>query len=180
MKARNRLLKLIFSSIFLTLAFVLPFLTGQIPKIGSMLCPMHIPVMLCGFICGWPWGMTIGLISPILRSAVLGVPILFPNALYMAFELCTYGLVCGLMYKYSPQKRRYIYLSLVIAIIVGRIVLSVAKALLLGAGFVGFFTFLVKAFTTAIPGILIQIILVPFVVMLSEKLKIIRKNGLTV
>ena len=169
MKQKDKLLKLIFSSIFLTLTFVLPFLTGQIPKIGSMLCPMHIPVMLCGFICGWPWGLAVGFIAPLLRASILGVPLLFPNAIYMAFELCTYGLICGLMHKILPEKRQYIYLSLVISMVVGRIVLAIAKVLLLNVGIIGFWAFFVKAFTTAIPGILIQVILVPFVVMLLEK-----------
>lgn len=68
MKKHNQLLKMILSALFLALAYVLPFLTGQIPQIGSMLCPMHIPVLLCGFICGWPWGLVVGFISPLFRS----------------------------------------------------------------------------------------------------------------
>lgn len=60
--------KLTYSALFLALAMVLPFLTGQIPEIGSMLCPMHIPALLCGFMCGWPWGLAVGFISPLLRS----------------------------------------------------------------------------------------------------------------
>ena len=67
MNNRNKILRLVFAAMFLALAYVMPFLTGQIPEIGSMLCPMHIPVLLCGFICGWPWGLLVGLIAPLLR-----------------------------------------------------------------------------------------------------------------
>ncbi|MFQ6976237.1 MAG: ECF transporter S component [Oscillibacter sp.] len=65
--------KLTYSALFLALAMVLPFLTGQIPEIGSMLCPMHLPALLCGFMCGWPWGLAVGFISPLLRS-MSGMP----------------------------------------------------------------------------------------------------------
>lgn len=84
MKKHNQLLKMILSALFLALAYVLPFLTGQIPQIGSMLCPMHIPVLLCGFICGWPWGLVVGFISPLFRSlTTLGMPPAFSDgALY--------------------------------------------------------------------------------------------------
>ena len=57
MKTKNSLMKMILAAVFLALAYVMPFMTGQIPEIGSKLCPLHIPVLLCGFICGWPWGL---------------------------------------------------------------------------------------------------------------------------
>ena len=105
MTKRNNLMKTVFSAVFLALAFVMPFLTGQIPEIGSMLCPMHIPVLLCGFICGWPWGIAVGLLAPLMRPLTLGMPPLFPTALCMAFELAAYGAVAGLMHKYLPRKK---------------------------------------------------------------------------
>ena len=95
MKKRNDIKKLTLSAMFLALAFVMPFLTGQIPQIGSMLCPMHIPVLLCGFFCGAPWGLVVGFVAPILRSFILGMPPLFPTAFCMAFELATYGFIAG-------------------------------------------------------------------------------------
>ena len=91
MKNQTNLRNLCLSAMFLALAFVLPFLTGQIPEIGNMLCPMHIPVLLCGFVCGSPWGFAVGLIAPILRSVTIGAPTLFPRAVAMAFELAAYG-----------------------------------------------------------------------------------------
>ena len=110
------------ASMFLALAFVLPFLTGQIPQIGSMLCPMHIPVLLCGFICGWPWGLVVGFLAPLLRSVTLGMPPLFPTAFCMAFELAAYGTAAGLLHKFFHKNKWNIYISLILAMITGRLV----------------------------------------------------------
>ena len=86
--------KLTYSALYLAIALVLPFLTGQIPEIGSMLCPMHIPALLCGFVCGWPWGLAVGFVSPLLRSLLFGMPTAY-TAVAMAFELAAYGAVSG-------------------------------------------------------------------------------------
>lgn len=88
---------LTYSALCLALAMVLPFLTGQVPKIGSMLCPMHIPALLCGFLCGWPWGLAVGFLSPLLRS-MFGMPPIWV-AIPMAFEMATYGAVSGWLYR---------------------------------------------------------------------------------
>lgn len=111
MKQRRLTLKMIISALMLALAYVLPFLTGQIPEVGSMLCPMHIPVLLCGFICGWPWGLAVGIAAPLFRSLTLGMPPIFPTAVCMAFELAVYGAISGLMHRLLPKKAR-IHLSL--------------------------------------------------------------------
>lgn len=104
MKSQNNLLKMVLAALFLALAYVMPFLTGQIPEIGSMLCPLHIPVLLCGFICGWPWGLAVGFIAPLFRSLTLGMPPFFPTAVCMAFELAAYGGIAGWMHKVLPHK----------------------------------------------------------------------------
>ena len=170
---RNSLMKMILSAFFLALAYVMPFVTGQIPEIGAMLCPLHIPVLLCGFICGWPWGLAVGFIAPLLRSFVTGMPPLFPTAVCMAFELAAYGLVAGLMHKILPRKKPYIYLSLLTAMIVGRVVWGCAMFICLGVtgGSFTFAAFIAGAFTNAIPGILVQILLVPVLVMALERIK---------
>ena len=176
MKTRNYLLKLVLASLFLALAYVMPFLTGQIPEIGSMLCPMHLPVLLCGFICGWPWGLAVGVIAPLFRSLTLGMPPLFPTALCMAFELAAYGAIAGLMHKLLPKKKPYIYCSLLIAMIAGRLIWGAAMFICVGSGG-GNFTFaafLAGAVTNAIPGIILQIILVPAIVMLLDNPKILK------
>ena len=85
--------KLAYAALFLALCLVLPMLTGQIPRIGSMLLPMHIPVLLCGLVCGWQYGAAVGFVAPLLRSVLFGMPPMYPVAIAMAFELLTYGLV---------------------------------------------------------------------------------------
>ena len=170
---KTNLVKLTLSALFLALAYVLPFLTGQIPEIGAMLCPLHIPVLLCGFICGPTWGAAIGFIAPLLRSLTLGMPPLFPTAVCMAFELAVYGLMSGLLYKLLPKKKPYLYVSLLAAMLAGRIVWGAAMYICLAASG-GSFTlaaFIAGAFTNAIPGIVVQIVLVPILVMVIDKNK---------
>lgn len=164
---------MILAALFLALAFVMPFLTGQIPEIGSMLCPLHIPVLLCGFVCGWPWGLAVGFIAPLLRSLTLGMPPLFPKAVCMAFELAAYGAVSGIMHKILPRKKPYIYCSLLTAMIIGRLVWGAAMFIFMdlnGSNFT-FEAFIAGAFTDAIPGIIIQIVLIPVLVMMLDKIK---------
>ena len=94
--------KMVFSAMFLAIALLLPFLTGQIPEIGSMLLPLHLPALLCGFVCGWPWGLATGFLAPLLRSVLFGRPLLF-DAVAMAFELAAYGAAAGFLYRRSPK-----------------------------------------------------------------------------
>lgn len=178
MKKNDNLFKMIFSALFLALCYVLPFVTGQIPEIGNMLCPMHIPVLLCGFFCGWQWGLSVGLIAPLFRSLTLGMPQLFPIAVCMALELGTYGAVSGLMHRMLYGKKSYIYLSLIVSMFVGRVVWGVAMFVCMGS--IGttftFASFIAGAFTNAIPGIIAQIILIPVFVMLLDNPKIVKKR----
>ena len=172
MNRNNKIHKLVLAAMFAALAYLLPFLTGQIPEIGSMLCPMHIPVLLCGFLCGWQWGAVVGCVVPLFRSMTLGMPPLFPTAFCMAFELACYGAVCGLCYRFLPKKKWAIYVSLVIAMILGRLVWGGMMFISMGmsGGSFGIAAFLAGAVTNAIPGIIVQIVLVPVLVMLAEKL----------
>ncbi|MBQ4161063.1 MAG: ECF transporter S component [Clostridia bacterium] len=176
MKNHNKLFKMVLSAFFLALAYVLPFLTGQIPEIGAMLCPLHIPVLLCGFICGWPYGLAVGFIAPLFRSLALGMPPMFPTAICMAFELAAYGAVGGFLHRVLPRKKAYIYCSLVGAMLVGRGVWGIAMTICLGLGDSGFTfaAFIAGAFTNAIPGIILQIILIPILVMVLENPKILK------
>ena len=170
MKKHNNLLKMIIAALFLALAYVLPFLTGQIPSIGAMLCPMHLPVLLCGFICGPVWGVVVGIAAPLLRSLTLGMPPLFPTATCMAFELATYGAVAGLMHRILPRKKPFIYCSLLVSMIAGRLVWGAAMFISLsaGGGQFTFAAFIAGALTNALPGIIAQMILVPILVMLLD------------
>ena len=169
----SRLKNMVLTAFFIALALLLPFLTGQIPQIGSMLSPMHIPVLLCGFICGWPWGLIAGLVSPILRSFIFGMPPLMPMALAMAFELAAYGAAAGLLYRLLHKKTLSIYISLIAAMLIGRVVFGLAMALLLGinGGSYTLQAFLAGTFINAWPGIILHILIIPPIVLAIEKVK---------
>ena len=163
--------KLTYAALFLALALVLPFLTGQIPQIGSALSPMHIPVLLCGFLVGWPWGLAVGFIAPLLRSVIFGMPVMVPGAVAMAFELAVYGLVSGILYRLLPKKKWSIYVTLIVAMLAGRVVWGIARLIIAGLSGNSFTwaLFLAGAFTNAVPGIILHIILIPVIVMVLER-----------
>lgn len=172
--------KMILSAVFLALGMVLPLFTGQIKEIGDSLLPMHIPVMLCGLICGPVCGGFIGLVLPFLRSIIFSMPPIYPQAVWMAVELCAYGLVIGFMYLMLKKKSVLnVYISLITAMLAGRVVWGIAKAILLGVGGKAFTLemFMIGGFIDAAPGILFQLILIPTVVTLVEKLKRRNWNG---
>ena len=170
-KTHQVILKLVYAAVCLALCMVLPFLTGQIPEIGSMLCPMHIPALLCGFFCGWPWGLAVGLIAPVLRSLLFSMPPMYPMAVCMAFELATYGAVSGYLYGKLPHKKSSIYVSLLTAMVAGRLVWGLARFICSGldVSAFGLSAFWSGAVATAIPGIIVQILLIPVLVMALEK-----------
>ena len=163
--------KLVYSAICLALALVLPFLTAQIPQIGQMLCPMHIPVLLCGFLVGPFWGAVVGLIAPLLRFALFGMPKLFPTGIAMCAELAVYGAVSGLLYARLPRKTVNLYISLVTAMLLGRVAWGAVRLALSGLSGTAFTwaAFMAGAFTTAIPGILLHIVLIPVIVLALQR-----------
>ncbi|MCD8075496.1 MAG: ECF transporter S component [Lachnospiraceae bacterium] len=172
----NKTNKLTVSALFFSIGLILPFFTGQIPAIGKMLCPMHFPVLLCGLIAGWQYGLIVGFFLPLARSFLFGVPVLFPGGIAMAFELATYGLVIGYLYEHSRwQCVKALYRCLLTAMVAGRLVWGAARVLLLGIGG-GTFTwelFLSGALLNAIPGIILQLILVPAIMVSLNRAKII-------
>lgn len=161
----KKIQKMVLSAVFIAIGIVLPFITMQIPEVGNMLLPMHIPVILCGFFLGWKYGLLVGFILPLLRSLLFGMPPLMPVAISMSFELATYGCVIG----YMGSKRKEIswtYFSLIIAMLVGRIVWGIVSFILykmLGNGFT-LQIFFAQGFLNAIPGIIIQLILIPVII----------------
>lgn len=175
MKKHSNIVRMVLAALFLALGYIMPFLTGQIPEIGAKLCPMHIPVLLCGFFCGWQWGLAVGAITPLMRSMILSAPPMFPKAVCMAFELAAYGAVAGFLYRRLPRKKQFVYVSLLGAMLVGRIVWGIAMAVCLGASgsVFTFSAFIAGAFTNALPGIAVQIVLIPVLVMLLDNPKII-------
>jgi len=163
--------KLVYSAMCLALCLVLPFLTGQIPQVGSMLLPMHIPVLLCGFLCGGGWGAAVGITAPLLRHVLFSMPPA-PGCYSMAFELAVYGLVVGLLYKRLGKGVRSIYISLICAMVAGRVVWGAVQVAILGLGSFPFSAFVAGAVTSAIPGILLQLVLIPLLVGALDKAKI--------
>ena len=155
---------LVLSAMFIAIGIVLPFLTGQLQQIGNMMLPMPLPVLICGLICGWKYGGAVGFILPILRFAMFGRPPIFPIGAAMAFELAAYGIIAGWMYNHSRwQCIISLYRSLITAMIGGRLVWGVVRVLFTGVAGEAFTwqMFLSGALFTAIPGIIIQLIFIP-------------------
>lgn len=162
------------SAMFLALCMILPFITGGVPQIGNAISPMHIPVLICGFVCGWQYGAAVGFIAPLMRSLLFSMPPMYPKAVSMAFELAAYGLLCGLLYKAFPKKNVYIYPALIISMLGGRAVWGIARYIMAGLGGSEFsmVMFVAGAFTQAVPAIICHILLVPPVVMAFKKTKL--------
>ncbi len=164
------------AAMFLALGLILPFFTGQIPNIGNMLLPMHLPVMFCGLICGYRYGLMVGFITPMLRSMLFGMPLFYPTALAMAFELMSYGFLIGLLYEKSRwQCLKALYRCLILAMIGGRIVWGIAQFILLGmsGGSFTWAAFVTGAFTSAVPGIVLQLVVIPVVMVALNKTGIV-------
>lgn len=165
---KTNIRKLIEASLCMAVGLVLPFVTGQIPAIAKVISPMHIPVLICGLVVGWPYGLVVGAVTPLLRSLLFGMPALFPNALSMAFELAAYGLVSGLVFaRFRKKNIGAIYLSLVAAMLAGRVVMGLVNSVLyrfLGTPY-GFREFFEAGFVNALPGIIIHLLLIPPIVL---------------
>lgn len=168
--------KLAVTAMLFAVGMVLPFFIGQIPAIGKMLLPMHIPVLLCGFIVGWQYGALIGFLLPIVRGLVFGMPPLYPNAVAMAFEMAAYGFVSGYLYSHAKwQCTKMLYISLITAMLSGRLVWAFAEVILLGIGGNTFTwkMFAAGAFLNAIPGIIVQLTLIPLIMVALRRAKVV-------
>lgn len=166
--------KIVLAGLFLALGLVMPLITGQIPSLGNALLPMHIPVLLAGFVLGGPYGLVVGLLTPVLRSVLFGMPPMFPRAVAMSFELAAYGLLTGLLYRGLRMKDWSIYVSLVIAMVLGRVVWGAASMLLFGLQGNTFTwqMFIAGAFLNAIPGIILQLVLIPVLVIALKRARL--------
>ncbi len=171
MNRKINIKKISFSAVLLALALVLPFLTGQIPEIGNKLSPMHIPVLLCGFICGALYGFAVGFIAPVLRFLLFGMPPIFPVGLAMTFELAAYGFVAGLLYKKLAKTSLSVYISLIASMLIGRMVWGFAMFVISCVSMVEFnmSIFMAGAFINAVPGIIVHIAIIPLIVIPLKK-----------
>jgi thiamine transporter ThiT len=163
--------KLVLAGLFIALGLFLPFFTGQIPSLGSRILPMHIPVLLSGFVCGWPYGLVVGFVTPLLRSVLFGMPPLYPTAVAMAVELAVYGFATGFFYKVLPKKNVSIYGALIISMVCGRIVWGIVSWVLYGLRGTAFTweMFAAGSVINAIPGIILQIVIIPVIILALKK-----------
>ena len=159
------------AAVCLALCMVLPFLTGQIKEIGNALCPMHIPVLLCGFICGPAYACAVGAVAPLLRFMLFGMPQLFPTGVAMCAELAAYGFFAGMLYDCLPKTAKHVYIALIGAMLCGRVLWGVVMAALMAASGSAFTwsAFVAGAFLNAVPGIVVHILLIPVIVMAIER-----------
>ena len=165
--------KIVLTALLTALCVVLPMAFHSIPNAGSIFLPMHIPVLLCGLVCGWAYGGLCGLVGPLLSSVLTSMP---PAAVLpgMMVECCVYGLVTGLMLRYvrTGKTTLDLYLSLVAAMLLGRVLSGIAKALIFTPG-MSLAAWAAASFVTAIPGIIIQLVLIPLLVLALTKAKLL-------
>ena len=180
--------KLVLSAMFMAIGLVLPFITGQIQQIGNMLLPMHIPVLFCGLICGWQYGAVVGFVLPLLRYVLFGMPPIFPTGVSMSFELAVYGAVIGLNMQQLSKRNttdsgknyvRNLYFALIGAMLAGRIVWGLVRFILARATMQPFTMemFMAGAFLTAIPGIIVQLILIPGIMAALKRVGVLNADG---
>lgn len=175
---RSAIKKLVFSGFFIALGLVLPFFTAQIPSIGNMLLPMHMPVLLCGYSCGGPAGLLVGFVLPLFRSLLFGMPPMFPTALAMAFELAAYGYMAGLFYRLLPKKFSFIFINLILSMIIGRIIWGGVSLILfsLSGSVFTWKIFMAAAVINAFPGILLQIVIIPLIVIALQRANLMKNE----
>ncbi len=168
--------KLVFTAVCSALCLVLPLAFHAIPNAGQVFLPMHIPVLLCGLICGWPYGGVCGLLGPFLSSIITGMP---PAAMLpsMMVECCTYGLVSGLLMRYVRTKCSVtdLYISLISAMVLGRVVAGLSNSLIFAPGTPAF-AWVTTSLVAGIPGIVIQLVLMPIVIFALTKARLLPKR----
>ena len=169
MSKMNPIHRTVLGALFVALCVVLPIAFHSIPDAGSILLPMHIPVLVCGLICGWPYGFICGLLGPALSCLLTGMPpmVILPA---MMVECAAYGAVAGLVLKFVRTKNMTadLYIALIAAMIAGRVVSGIAKALIFTPG-ITMTAWVTASFITALPGIVVQLVLIPQVVRLLMK-----------
>ena len=167
--------RITYCAVLIAMGIVLPFLTGQIPEVGSALSPLHIPALLAGFTVGPVWGAVCAVVIPVLRSAIFNMPPMFPMAVTMAFEMAAYALVGGILNRALPKKAGYLYLSQITAMLTGRIVYGILFALFTlnnPSIHYTFTAFILGCFADALPGIILHLVIVPPIVIALRKARL--------
>ena len=173
MSRSNNIKYTVIAGICLALCMYLPFLTMNFQPFGQAISLMHIPVLLCGFFCGARYGAIVGATAPLLRFMLFGMPPIMPMGVAMCFELAVYGLTAALFYKWFPKKAVFVYISLILSMLFGRIVWGLAmwrlSEVVTDVSF-GFRAFLDGAFIYAWVGIVLHIIVIPPIVIVVNKI----------
>jgi len=168
--------KVVFTAVCIALCVVLPMAFHSIQNAGTIFLPMHIPVLLCGLMCGWPFGFICGLLGPTLSCLLTGMP---PVAMLpaMMVETAAYGCITGLMMCFVHTKKPMadLYISMITAMILGRVLAGLAKSLILSPGTAPF-AWITTSLVAGIPGIAIQLILIPLVVMSLTRAKLLPRR----
>lgn len=174
MKKMSPVKKSIITAVCIALCVVLPQAFHAIPNAGSIYCPMHIPVLLCGLICGWQYGLLCGIAGPLVSALITGMP---PAAVLpgMLVECAAYGALTGLMMQLVHTKKVYpdLYICLLVAMLGGRIISGIAKALIFSAGSYSMTAWVTGSFVTSLPGIIVHLVLIPSIVYALMKAKLI-------
>ena len=170
---KTNLEKLVLTGILIAAGVALPIAFHAIPNAGSIFLPMHIPIFICGLLCGFPYGFICGILTPLLSSLLTGMP---PAAYLPAMlcELATYGLVSSILIKVIKTPNRYVnlYACLIGAMLCGRIVYGILNSLIFRVGSYSLQLWVTSAFITSLPGIFIQLVFIPAIVMALEKAKL--------
>ncbi len=170
----SKVKKLVFAGLLVAIGVALPIAFHSVPNAGMVFLPMHIPVLLCGLICGPLYGLACGILAPLLSSLLTGMPVaaMLPS---MLCELAVYGLVAGLLLKLVKTKSTAlnIYVALVGAMLLGRVVKGLVNALIFNVGQYSLKMWLTSSFVTSIPGIIAQIVLIPILILALKKAKLI-------
>ncbi|MEG0133883.1 MAG: ECF transporter S component [Clostridium sp.] len=169
---KSTTINMVISALFIAIGILLPQMFHSLGMSGTIFLPMHIPVLLCGLICGWRYGALVGIIIPLFSSVLTGMPPIYPVGVSMAFELAAYGAASGIL-----SKKTNTMVALLVSMALGRIVSGLATLILLSLSGKVFAlqAFLTGAFVTALPGIILQIILIPIIMLGLKKSKIIDK-----
>lgn len=166
--------KIVTCAVCMALCVVLPIAVHAIPNSGVMLSPMHIPVLLCGLVCGWQYGFACGLLGPVLSCMITGMPPAGPVLYGMLIELSVYGIVSGLLGLVKTGKTLAdLYISLIGAMLAGRIIGGIAKALFFSSGAYTLKMWATAYFVSSLPGILLHLILLPVLYLALQRAHLI-------
>lgn len=179
MRLSGEVKKISLAGLFVAIGIILPVVLGSVaPEVGSVISPMHIPVLLCGYICGKKYGAVVGVSLPFIKIMVYGVPPLHV-VIPMAIELAGYGFFAGYFNEKMGDSIKGIYKSLTCSMVIGRILYGVAKYIVYSYGLFGFaggkYTLLMFLMSGAvlggIPAIISHLIVIPCILQAVKKRK---------